>query len=77
MTKAKITSKGQITIPKQIRDLLGVHAGDQVVFRPTDAGILVEANTIDLLTLRGILKPKVKGVTLDDMKEAVRRRKRA
>ncbi|MFI5402802.1 MAG: AbrB/MazE/SpoVT family DNA-binding domain-containing protein [Planctomycetota bacterium] len=77
MTKAKVTSKGQITIPKQIRDLLGVHPGDQVVFRATDAGILVEANTIDLLTLRGILKPKVKGVTLDDMKEAVRRRKRA
>jgi len=76
MTKAKITSKGQITLPKQIRDLLGVHPGDQVVFRATDAGIVVEANTIDLLTLKGALKPKAKGVTLDDMKGAIRRRRR-
>ena len=77
MTKSKITSKGQVTLPKQIRDLLGVHPGDQVVFRPTAAGIVVEASTIDLLTLRGALKPKAKGVTVEDMKEAVRRRKRA
>ena len=77
MTKAKITSKGQITLPKQIRDLLGVHPGDQVVFRPTEAGVVVEASTIDLLTLRGALKPKAKGVTVEGMKEAIRRRKRA
>jgi AbrB family looped-hinge helix DNA binding protein len=76
MTKAKITSKGQITIPKEIRELLGVHPGDQVVFRSTDAGILVEANTVDLMTLRGVLKPKRTGVTVGDMKEAVRKRKR-
>ncbi|HLF92255.1 MAG TPA: AbrB/MazE/SpoVT family DNA-binding domain-containing protein [Planctomycetota bacterium] len=77
MTKAKVTSKGQITIPKEIRELLGLHPGDQVVFRPTEAGIVVEASTIDLLTLKGALKPKAKGVTVDDMKEAIRRRKRA
>lgn len=77
MTKSKITSKGQITLPKQIRDLLGVHPGDQVVFRPTEAGIVVEASTVDLLTLKGALKARPKGVTLDDMKEAIRRRERA
>jgi AbrB family looped-hinge helix DNA binding protein len=79
MTKAKITSKGQITLPKAIRDLLGVCPGDQVVFRTTDAGIVVEANTVDLMTLRGVLKPKLgaKRVTVDGMKEAIRRRKRA
>jgi AbrB family looped-hinge helix DNA binding protein len=76
MTTAKITSKGQITLPKQIRDLLGVHPGDQVVFRTTEAGIVVEANTIDLLSLKGILKPKVRGVTIDGMKHAIRGRKR-
>jgi AbrB family looped-hinge helix DNA binding protein len=76
MATAKVTSKGQITLPKRIRDLLGVHPGDQVVFRPTDAGIVVEANTIDLLSLKGILKPKVRGVTLDGMERAIRGRKR-
>ena len=29
---AKLTSKGQITIPKQIRDLLKLEQGDSVVF---------------------------------------------
>ena len=29
---AKLTSKGQITIPKQIRDLLKLDQGDSVVF---------------------------------------------
>ena len=29
---AKITSKGQITLPKEVRDELGVRAGDGVVF---------------------------------------------
>jgi len=77
MSSAKVTSKGQVTIPKLIRDLLGVRPGDQVVFRPTDGGIVVEASTVDLMTLKGVLKPKGKRVTVDDMKEAVRKRKRA
>jgi AbrB family looped-hinge helix DNA binding protein len=32
MARATITSKGQVTIPKQIRDLLGVEPGDQLEF---------------------------------------------
>jgi len=77
MTKAKITSKGQITIPKRIRDLLGVHPGDQVVFRSTEAGIVVEASTIDPLSRKGVLKPRIKGVSVAGMKDVIRRRKRA
>ena len=30
---AKVTSKGQITIPKEVRDKLGIAEGDQIVFR--------------------------------------------
>ncbi len=33
MTTARITSKGQITIPKEVRDRLGVEAGDLLEFR--------------------------------------------
>lgn len=29
---AKVTSKGQVTVPKEVRDALGVHAGDSLVF---------------------------------------------
>jgi len=32
MTTAKVTSKGQITIPKPVRDRLGLRPGDQVSF---------------------------------------------
>ena len=32
MTTAKVTSKGQITIPKQVRDRLGLRSGDRVDF---------------------------------------------
>ena len=30
---AKVTSKGQVTVPKAVRDALGIHEGDEVVFR--------------------------------------------
>lgn len=35
---AKITSKGQVTIPKQIRDLLQIDNGDKIVFNILDNG---------------------------------------
>ena len=68
-TTTSITSKGQITLPKAIRDKLGVKPGDRVTFREqTDGKIVVEAATVDLLSLCGIIKPKVRGVTIEDMK---------
>lgn len=36
---AKVTSKGQITIPQTVREQLGLHAGDRVVFRLGEAGL--------------------------------------
>jgi AbrB family looped-hinge helix DNA binding protein len=75
MPSASITSKGQITIPKEIRDRLGVRTGDRVAFRENEDGtIVVEAETTDLLTLRGVIRPGVRGVTVEDMKAVVRRR---
>lgn len=38
MTQATITSKGQITIPKIVRDVLHLHTGDRVDFVVTDSG---------------------------------------
>jgi AbrB family looped-hinge helix DNA binding protein len=68
-----LTSKGQITIPKAVRDELGLREGDRVAFRVLEDGrVVVEPETIDLLDLQGILKPRRKGVTLSDMDEAIR-----
>jgi len=49
---AKITSKGQITIPKGVRDTLGLREGDSLLFR-IDGGRAVIAKTVDLLELAG------------------------
>jgi AbrB family looped-hinge helix DNA binding protein len=74
MPSASITSKGQITLPKEIRDRLGVGTGDRVAFREGEDGtIVVEAEITDLLTLKGAIRPRVRGVTVEDMKDAVRK----
>jgi len=72
MALATLTSKGQLTLPKPIRERLGVRAGDRVVFRETaDGVVVVEPDTVDLRSLRGALKPRRTGVTLDDMERAI------
>jgi AbrB family looped-hinge helix DNA binding protein len=73
MPSATITSKGQITIPKAVRDELGLREGDRIAFRVLDDGkVVVEPETIDVLDLEGILKPRRKGVTIADMDQAIR-----
>ena len=51
-TFATVTSKGQVTIPKQIRDALGVDTGDRLAFVSVDGGVIV-SKTPDLLELAG------------------------
>ena len=38
----KITSKGQITIPKEIRDTLGVSSGDKILFEKRNGDIIIK-----------------------------------
>jgi antitoxin PrlF len=40
-TEATLTSKGQTTIPKPIRDLLGIKAGDKMTFTLMPDGVVV------------------------------------
>lgn len=76
MPTATVTSKGQITIPKPVRDELGLRKGDRVAFRVLEDGsVVVEPETVEILDLKGALKPKRKGITLADMDEAVRNQK--
>ena len=52
---AKVTSKGQITIPKPVRDALGIKEGDEVVFR-VDGNHAILARTPDFLELAGSIR---------------------
>jgi AbrB family looped-hinge helix DNA binding protein len=49
---AKVTSKGQITLPKAVRDALELAPGDRVLFRVQD-GHAILARTPDLIELAG------------------------
>jgi AbrB family looped-hinge helix DNA binding protein len=52
---AKVTSKGQVTIPKAVRDALELREGDEVVFR-VEGTRAVMARTPNFLTLAGSIK---------------------
>ena len=51
-TRARITSKGQVTIPKNVRDALELHTGDELLFR-VERSRAVIAKTPDFLALAG------------------------
>jgi len=74
MPSAKLTSKGQITIPREVREALGLHTGDRLAFRVYDNGtVVVEAEKVSLKSLRGAVRPRVRGVTVKAMNEVIRR----
>jgi len=52
---AKLTSKGQVTLPKVVRDALGIKEGDAVVFR-VEGNRAVLARTPEFLELAGTVK---------------------
>lgn len=72
MSIATVTSKGQITIPVEVRRALRLHAGTRVEFiqRPSGSYELVPA-TISVKDLKGVVKAPRKPVSIDDMNEAV------
>jgi len=74
MAAATLTSKGQVTIPKEVRDALGLETGHRISFRLREDGIVeMEADSVDLMSLFGSIKPKVRGVTVQAMNDAIRR----
>jgi AbrB family looped-hinge helix DNA binding protein len=76
MSLATITSKGQVTIPIDIRNSLNLDAGDKIEFIVTKEGEAV----LRLLSKKvddvfGILRnPKQKAVSIDEMNEAIKNR---
>lgn len=69
--RAKLTSKGQVTIPKAIRDRLGVKPGDRVQFFVDDRGRAVMERTIKLRELIGIVPRLRETMTIEEMDQAI------
>jgi len=76
MPRATLTSKGQLTLPKAIRDLLRLTAGDRVDFVISEDGtVVLRPATLDVRELRGLLHRKgIKPLSVQAMKAIVRRR---
>ena len=72
MYGSKVTSKGQITVPKAVREALALREGDRMSFLIHDDGtVTVEAASVDLSSLRGMVKSPGRHVSIEQMNEAV------
>ena len=71
MAGATVTSKGQITLPKSVRDRLGLEAGDRVEFIEAEQGFLVVPATRDIRSLKGLVPRPKKAVSLEGMNRAI------
>ena len=77
MPESHLTSKGQITLPKAIRDHLKVKSGDVVSFSvESDGRVTVSAVTAPVTSLKGMVAAPTQPVTLEEMQQAVRKRSR-
>lgn len=70
-----LTSKGQVTIPKKIRDALQLKGGDKIAFRLEDDTVTLVPRTARVRDIFGMLeKPgKAKPLSIEDMDAAVAR----
>jgi len=74
MATAVLTSKGQITIPKEVRDRLNVDSGDRVEFVEVEDGVFtLIAATRDVKELKGLIPKPSRPVSIEDMTRAIRR----
>lgn len=74
MPTATLTSKGQITVPKRVRDALRVTTGDQLDFVINDRGeVVVHAVNNDVSRLKGLLRRRRRPVSVEAMNQAVLR----
>jgi AbrB family looped-hinge helix DNA binding protein len=73
MSIATMTSKGQITVPKDVRELLHLEAGSKVMFVHLGGGhIRVVARTGKIEDLFGILyKPGRPSLTIEEINEGI------
>lgn len=72
MATATLSSKGQLTLPKDVRDALDLHPGDRVNFvRMEDGNYAVLPATQPVMALKGIIRKPASPVTLEEMDRAV------
>ncbi len=72
MSTATLTTKGQLTLPKEVRLALGVGPGDRVSFvRMEDGNFAVMPAALPVKRLKGMLRKPGKPVSLGEMDRAI------
>lgn len=72
MPAATVTSKGQITIPAEVRRKLGLRPGARVEFVPMDDGsYAIAPKTGSVTALKGVVPAPPVPVTLEEMDDAI------
>jgi antitoxin PrlF len=72
MATAAVTSKGQITIPLEVRKKLGLKPGDRVLFVQGENGeFIFKPKTGSIMDLYGIGKWDGPPVTIEEMNETI------
>jgi len=74
MPRSKLTSKGQTTIPLQVRERLGLRQGDAIDFIfQADGSVALRSPRGDVRSLKGFLhRPGMRSITVEEMNAAVR-----
>lgn len=73
MATSTVTSKGQITIPIEVRNGLGIKAGDKIEFnRNSDTGeYAIRRKTGSIADLFGMFKEHARPATIEDWDQAI------
>jgi len=74
MSLATISSRGQITIPADVRARLGLKRGDKVNFILIGNEVKFLPVTKDISSLKGFIKKPSKPVSIEDMKKTIKAR---
>lgn len=75
MATATVTSKGQITIPVEIRELLNLKPGDKVEFITNGRyEVRLYAKNRSIKHLKGIFGPFPRTISIEEMNEAIAER---
>ncbi len=76
MPSATLTSKGQITIPAEVRAALGVSFGDRIDFVEVEKGrFVIFPATCSVQELKGLIPKPKKPVSIEEMNGAIAMRK--
>jgi AbrB family looped-hinge helix DNA binding protein len=72
MQESTMTRKGQVTIPKEIRDRLGVKEGEKVLFVMRGEEVLLKVVKGTILDLRGSVRPSARPEDFDKVRQSVK-----